>query len=410
MGDPRPTVGQARRRRRGTPPASGPSVRSGTRGDTPQPPGLAAAAPPTAARPARTAASSPETTTDDGPLIAAAMPAPAGQRRADLVGRPGDRHHGAAARAAPASAGHARRPAAHASAQREHPGHMGGGDLTDRVAGQHVGRGPPDSSSRNSATSTANSAAWVYPSRSSAAAASPATTVAQRPFRCGSSPRTPRRRPGRTPGTARQAARPCRGAGSPGRRTGTRSWPAARRCPRASPAPGAPSASALRPRGSPPRSGAVDHRAVLECGRGWPASSRRRRQPGVSSARWARAAGLGAQRRGGPGRSTGHGRDARPAARASCGGRRSGGGGSSRMTCALVPLMPNEETAGAAGTAVSGPGRPARSAADGAAAQSTCGVGWSTCSVAADVRCRSAMTILMTPPRRRRPGCDRCST
>ena len=51
----------------------------------------------------------------------------------------------------------------HASGSDEHPGDVRGGQLTDRVPGEHDrGRTPHDSSSRNRATSIANNACWVF--------------------------------------------------------------------------------------------------------------------------------------------------------------------------------------------------------------------------------------------------------
>ncbi|CAG6936966.1 hypothetical protein PICSAR240_04569 [Mycobacterium avium subsp. paratuberculosis] len=74
----------------------------------------------------------------------------------------------------------------------------------------------------------------------------------------------------------------------------------------------------------------------------------------------------------------------------------SAAGTASMMTCALVPLMPNDDT----------PARRGRSPGHGWASvnndtapadQSTCGLGSSTCSVAGNNSWRIASTILITP-------------
>ncbi|CAM5712093.1 hypothetical protein SFUMM280S_10532 [Streptomyces fumanus] len=65
--------------------------------------------------------------------------------------------------------------------------------------------------------------------------------------------------------------------------------------------------------------------------------------------------------------------------------------------CALVPLIPNEETAARRGCPVSGQGRASVSSSTAPADQSTCGVGASTWSVFGSVPWRIASTVLMTP-------------
>ncbi|PSK61879.1 hypothetical protein B0E53_06215 [Micromonospora sp. MH33] len=67
------------------------------------------------------------------------------------------------------------------------------------------------------------------------------------------------------------------------------------------------------------------------------------------------------------------------------------------ITCALVPLTPNEETAARRGRPVSGHGRASVSSSTAPADQSTCGVGASTCRVRGRMPWRSACTILITP-------------
>ncbi|GCE02636.1 hypothetical protein EHYA_10414 [Embleya hyalina] len=69
----------------------------------------------------------------------------------------------------------------------------------------------------------------------------------------------------------------------------------------------------------------------------------------------------------------------------------------SRITCALVPLIPNDDTPARRARPVAGQGRWAVSSSTPPAAQSTCGVGSSTCSVRGNTPCRNANTILITP-------------
>ncbi len=77
----------------------------------------------------------------------------------------------------------------------------------------------------------------------------------------------------------------------------------------------------------------------------------------------------------------------------------SAGSGSpcSMITCALVPLTPNDDTPARRGDAARGHGADSVSSATAPEAQSTCGLGAGTCSVAGSSSCRSACTILMTP-------------
>ncbi len=74
-------------------------------------------------------------------------------------------------------------------------------------------------------------------------------------------------------------------------------------------------------------------------------------------------------------------------------------GACSRMTCALVPLIPNADTAPRRGRPVSGQSRAWVISSTLPAVQSTWGVGASTCSVAGSRARPSASTILITPAR-----------
>jgi hypothetical protein len=67
------------------------------------------------------------------------------------------------------------------------------------------------------------------------------------------------------------------------------------------------------------------------------------------------------------------------------------------MTCALVPLMPNDDTPARRGLPVSGQSTASASTSTVPADQSTCDDGASTCNVLGATPCRMACTILITP-------------
>ncbi|PSK61581.1 hypothetical protein B0E53_06522 [Micromonospora sp. MH33] len=67
------------------------------------------------------------------------------------------------------------------------------------------------------------------------------------------------------------------------------------------------------------------------------------------------------------------------------------------MTWALVPLMPNDDTAARRGRSLSGQGRASVSSSTAPAVQSMCGDGSSTCNVRGNTPYRIARTILMIP-------------
>src|SRR5580693_3666788 len=67
------------------------------------------------------------------------------------------------------------------------------------------------------------------------------------------------------------------------------------------------------------------------------------------------------------------------------------------MTWALVPLIPNPDTAARRGSPVTGHGTASVTSSTDPADQSTCRDGASTCSVAGTTPCRIAATILITP-------------
>ncbi|CAM5716627.1 hypothetical protein SALBM135S_09606 [Streptomyces alboniger] len=72
-------------------------------------------------------------------------------------------------------------------------------------------------------------------------------------------------------------------------------------------------------------------------------------------------------------------------------------GACSMITCALVPLIPNDDTAARRGRPVSGHSRCSVSSSTAPDDQSTCREGRSTCSVRGSTPCRSASTVLITP-------------
>lgn len=72
-------------------------------------------------------------------------------------------------------------------------------------------------------------------------------------------------------------------------------------------------------------------------------------------------------------------------------------GACSTMTWALVPLIPNDDTPPRRGLPVCGHARLSVMGCTAPSAQSTCGVGASTCSVAGTVACWIAMMVLITP-------------
>ncbi len=72
-------------------------------------------------------------------------------------------------------------------------------------------------------------------------------------------------------------------------------------------------------------------------------------------------------------------------------------GACSTTVCALVPLMPKDETAARRGRPVAGQGRASVSSSTAPADQSTFVDGWSTCRVCGSTPCCIASTILMMP-------------
>ena len=67
------------------------------------------------------------------------------------------------------------------------------------------------------------------------------------------------------------------------------------------------------------------------------------------------------------------------------------------ITCAFVPLIPNDDTPARRGRSRTATARDSVNNDTAPADQSTCGVGTSTCSVLGITPCRIACTILITP-------------
>ncbi len=67
------------------------------------------------------------------------------------------------------------------------------------------------------------------------------------------------------------------------------------------------------------------------------------------------------------------------------------------ITCALVPLTPNDDTPARRGRLPAGQATGSVSRRTAPVDQSTCGVGWSTCRVRGSIPWRSAVTTLITP-------------
>ena len=134
-----------------------------------QPLDPAALAPASAASSPSTTASSPDTTTDVGPVDRGDRHAVARRHGlgSDLgLGRPA-RRASPHRPATPASTGHAPPPGRHASSSDSTPATCAAANSPIECPARKSGRTPHDSTSRNSATSTANSAACVNTVRSS---------------------------------------------------------------------------------------------------------------------------------------------------------------------------------------------------------------------------------------------------
>ncbi|RPK40748.1 hypothetical protein EES37_20665 [Streptomyces sp. ADI91-18] len=258
---------------------------------------------------------------------------------------------------------------------------------------------PQLSRSRNRATSTANSAGWVYSVRSRTSASNPNRTSfrgSSRSIRA----HTPSRASANT-GWDSYSSRPIPSRWLPCPVNRNASLPATGE-PSTSPAAGPPSASDSRPASSAARSAATTAARCSNADR--PRARESPRSAGLSSGwstAWAcsrrawsrRASRLLPERIQGSGGASG----------VAVSGAGTGSAGSavsgacSMMVWALVPLMPKDETPARRGRPVSGHSTGSVSRAMSPAVQSTCGVGSSTCSVGGSTPLRMARTILMMP-------------
>src|SRR5262249_5711001 len=78
-------------------------------------------------------------------------------------------------------------------------------------------------------------------------------------------------------------------------------------------------------------------------------------------------------------------------------GSGAGCGASSRITCAFVPLIPNDDTPARLGRPFDFHSTGSVNSDTAPQDQSTSGVGASTCNVLGSIPCRSAITIFITP-------------
>ena len=401
----------ARRRPPRTRPASAPSAASGTRA-TPRSRATFASQPTPPAP--RSASSAPETTTDVGPLTAATS-TPSDDRSSAPRPRRRDRQHRPTGRQRLHQTDPAPPPPARVL-QRQHARDVRRRDLADRMTrARSPASTPHDSSSRNSATSTANNAGCVHTVRSSTPSGIRRTSPpADRPPNNGVQRRThlvQRRREHRerlrqTHGPSRPAAHPDpvnRNRRPTGGRSGTthgrlagRQRLQTRRSARPAPGrrrrPGAPAPARRRAE----RAADVHRRSSAGS-----ASTPRSRSA------WARSASA----RRAP--STGHGTATAGRAVAGLGAGVLGLG--RRLLHDDVRVGAADPERGHAGPARAGPasghGRASVSSSTAPAVQSTCGDGSSTCRVRGSTPCRIAMHHLdHTGDARRRPGCARCST
>ena len=161
-------------------------------------------------------------------------------------------------------------------------------------------------------------------------------------------PRSASSRPAKTRRLAPASSTAIRGTGSPGRGRGRPAAAPCRRLPRTRLA-ASPCGEASRPLSSSSRSAATTDGALLEAGAG---GGQRVGDVGGSSsgssrsvaARRAAASAQGGSAPWPRGRRAGSGRSGEPLGVPPALGRSSGAGASSRITWALVPLMPKEET------------------------------------------------------------------
>ena len=312
----------------------------------------------------------------------------AGEQRQDVgLGR-GDGEHRPAGRAGPASGGRGRRPAG-----RRRPGRRRrrrGRRRAPRPSARPArpGSTPNEASSRNRATSKANSAGWVIPVWSSSSAwglPGSASTASRTGWSSsGSSAAHTSSKASANTGKRRGElpAHPEALAALPGEQQRRPSRRRPGRRPRS--AAGSPAASAARPASSSsrpaPRTTARSSRTVRPVASAAPTAASG--TSGLSRAQSRRRAAWAASAcapRADTGQADGTGGASARLGRRGLGRRGGGAAGSgspcSRITWALVPLMPNEDTPARRGRPGSGHARASASSSTAPAVQSTCGVG-----------------------------------
>ncbi|RGC64959.1 hypothetical protein C5N14_31075 [Micromonospora sp. MW-13] len=349
------------------------------------------------------ASAAPDTTTADGPLTAA-MPT----RSVSPARLAATSASGAATASMPPPAGSAciSRPRAatraHASARDSTPATWAAVISPIEWPPTRSGAIPNDSTSRNSATSTANRPAWVNTVwSSSSASAVPGSANSTGFSGCGSSGSSPAHTSSSTvanPGKYPYSSRPMPARCAPWPENSTARGPRSAAWPATTAPDGSPAASARSPatRSSRPVASTTARlsRADREVTDEKATSSGRRSGSAASHAaqRPACAASAAASRA-----DTGTGTTGRSTAGAASAGAASTAGACSTMMCALVPETPNDDTAERRGRSTAGHGVVSVTSSTAPASQSTWGVGASTCRVGGTTPCRIASTILITP-------------
>ncbi|PSK61337.1 hypothetical protein B0E53_06766 [Micromonospora sp. MH33] len=260
---------------------------------------------------------------------------------------------------------------------------------------------PKDSTSRNSATSTANRPAWVNSvwSSSSASAVPASANSTSRNGRDSSGSTCPHTSSSAVANTGNVAdsSRPIPARWAPWPEKSTASWPRCSAAPLTGAAEDVPAANARSPARSSSRSAAATTARCSRAGRAvtddHPTSTGRSvsfpaSQPAQRDACPDRASAERADSSTGTG---GRGASTTVAGSASV------TGGCSRITCALVPEMPKDDTAARRGRSTAGHAVGAVASVTAPAVQSMCGDGSSTCSVGGTRPCRMASTILIRP-------------
>ncbi len=336
---------------------------------------------------ASTAASSPETTTVPGPFTAAMhTSSPSSGRtsstpaRNDIIAPPS----GSASISRPRASTRT-----HASRSDSTPAAWAAATSPTEWPSTWSGRSPHDSSSRSSATWTANSAGCAKSIRARRSWSSPQTTSRS----AGSN--SARTASNASANTAKRwySSRPMPTCWVPCPENMNATTGSLTALATEAPAAGSTAASAVSPALARDRSAATTAARYSKPER--VVASEKARSPRSTlstvdvscAARARRAAGVRPDTRSG----------AAARGRRSGSSAGSGAGACSTMTCALVPLMPNDETPARRTSASAGQSAWSVSSSTAPASQSTCEDGASTCRVFSSRPCRIDWTILITP-------------